>query len=186
MLERQRVNRQIERGGPVHEIGPRPALRRDRGRRRVRLQIRHDDNLFYRGQPAGEIDQPRTKAMSLAGVLIAVGRDEQARTDLTKTIDDALDAEVRRARRPDGADRRGAEGRDDRFRDVRQVAGDAITWLDSFPAKRGREASDRARQTGMADRPPLPGFIREDDRRSVVAAPEDVGGEIEARVWKEA
>ena len=44
------------------------------------------------------------------------GRSDRAR----------LHAEIRRARRPDRADRRGAEHGDDRLRHVRHVAGDAI------------------------------------------------------------
>ena len=45
----------------------------------------------------------------LAGVVVAVGGDEHRRLDLAEAIEHALDAEVRRARRPHRADRRGAE-----------------------------------------------------------------------------
>ena len=74
----------------------------------------------------------------LAAVRVAVDGEQDRRRDLAEPIEDALHAEIRRTRRPDGADRRSAERRNDRLGRVRHDAGDAVAWPDT------RRAATRA------------------------------------------
>ena len=87
--------------------------------------------------------------MRLAGVAVAVGGDQHLRLDLAEAVEHALDAEIRRARRPDRAEARGGEHRDDRLRHVRQVAGDPVAGADAL----GRAARPRSARPRRAARP---------------------------------
>ena len=79
----------------LRRTGPRPSSRRS-------------------GSRVEDLPDSRQRVVRLSAVEIAVGRDEHSGLDLPEAIDHALHAEVGRAGRPDRANRRGAERRDDR------------------------------------------------------------------------
>ena len=120
--EIQDVERMIEREALERErscrSGPRNSSHDDaRSTRRDRRMCRRAARRpSLDGRAAARaISATRAQAVvRLAGVDVAVGGDEHPRLDLAEPIEHALDAEVRRARRPDGADGRRAERRDDR------------------------------------------------------------------------
>ena len=78
-------------------------------------------------------------------VPVAVDGEQHPRLDLGQPVDDRPDAELRRARRPHGAQRRGGEERDDRLRDVGQVRGHPVA-----PAHAERDEARPAARDGVA------------------------------------
>src|SRR5207237_9202204 len=77
---------------------------------------------------------------AVPAVKVAVSGDEHARLDLAESIEHPLHAEVRRTRGPDGADRRGAERRNDGFRHIRYKSRDTIAGTNAHRAERSGEA----------------------------------------------
>ena len=71
----------------------------------------------------------------LAAVAVAVGREQHLRLDLGEAVDHGRGAELRRAARPDRADARRGQQRDDRLRRVRQVGHHAVAAPDPEPAQ---------------------------------------------------
>src|SRR5918992_1927951 len=160
MVERQLLE-SLERGVLAGERVPGERAPQAVEDRRL-LDVRDDHDSFDGRQLLERSGNLRPDVMSLAAVEISVGGDENARFDLPEPVEHALYAEVRRARRPDGADCRGTERRHHRFGQVRKVAGDTIAAPDARGAKRGRESADLGAQLVMADRPGPPILARED------------------------
>ena len=115
-------------------------------------------------------------------VAIAVDREQHAGLDLREAVDDAPDAEVGRAARPDGpetcARMEGGDGLDH----VREIGHDPVARPDSRRAERRREAGRRFAQLAprrLVERPELRGVSHGDG--CVVAATEDVLRVVEPR-----
>ncbi len=126
-------------------------IERQRRVNRRRAAVRSDERFpplgaDHRPLDGGQLSQHvgdlRALIERLAAVDVALGGDQDARLDLPESIEHPLDAEVRRARRPDRADRRRAEHRDDRLGNVREVRGHAIAGLDTRRPQRRREGRD--------------------------------------------
>src|SRR4029077_14641055 len=62
-----------------------------------------------------------------SAVAVAVPGEQHLRLDLGETVDDAANAELGRTARPGCTDARAAEKGRDRLRDVREIAGDAVS-----------------------------------------------------------
>src|SRR5581483_863492 len=118
----------------------------------------------------------------LAAVVVAVRRHEHLRLDLAEAIEDALHAEIGGARGPDRADARRPEHRDDRLRHVRHVARHAIAGLHTVTLERLRETRDFAVQLRERETAFDALLAPEDERGLVIAPPQQVLGEIEARI----
>ena len=94
----------------------------------------------------------RLGAVELAAVVaVAADREQHLRLDLREAVDHAAGAEVRRAGRPDGAERSAREERRRGLGDVRHVGDDAVAALDAQRAQPGRDPSRRRAQ--IAPRP---------------------------------
>jgi hypothetical protein len=116
------VERMVER----HGVGDEGAcVRGELGPRRrpldggVRVEVRDDDGVRQRRQRVPD-RAGLVAAIDCRGpVSVPVDREQDLRLDLAEPIHDRTDAELGRARRPDGAEARRREERDDRLRDVR-------------------------------------------------------------------
>ncbi len=103
--------------------------------------VRHGGGRLPRGAEIVDHDGLRTlgsfariawtfaDVVLLAVVPVAVRRDEDDRLDLAEAVEHALFAEVRRAGRPDGADRGGGEHAGDGLRHVGHHRRDAVALL---------------------------------------------------------
>ena len=77
------------------------------------FEIRNDDDALDGGQLRRRSSATLSRiGQRLAVVPVAVDGEEHARLDLAEAVEHALHAEIRRARRPDGAEARRAEHRD--------------------------------------------------------------------------
>src|SRR5262249_30543548 len=116
-----------------------------------------------------------------SGIAISVGAEEHSRFDLPEAIEDAVHTEVRRARRPDCADARRSEHRDDGLGHVRHEAGDAIARAHVERAKGGGNTRDLLEQLAIRQ-PPLSASLRpEDERIAIVAIAKQVLREVDLR-----
>ena len=94
-------------------------------------QIRHDDDLLDTGNALRDFGDDPERVDLLRCVTITVGAEQHARLDLTKSIEDALHAEVGGARGPDRAQAGGGEHRDRRLWNIWHEAGHSITGRDA-------------------------------------------------------
>ena len=116
----------------------------------------------------------------LAAVAVAVDGDQHLGLDLGEAVDHRARAEVRRAARPDRADRGGREEGDDRLRPVGQIRGDAVSRLDSKRAQaggRGRHLAAQLAPGQLAQLAPLGGVAQGD--LAIDAVAEDVLGVVQ-------
>ena len=139
---------------------------RHRVRQRVVLaaDVGHVDDGPERRQPRSHLRHLLAAVDELVAVAVAGDGEQHRRLELAEPVEHAPRAELRRARRPDGAEaRRGEEG-DERLRDVREVRDDAVAALHAElaagrrapapPARGGRRTSARsARASASARRP---------------------------------
>ena len=123
--------------------------------------------------------------MTLPAIRVAVGGDEYLRLDLAEAIEDARHPEVRRTGRPHRADRGRSKRRDDRFRQVRQIPGDAISGLYAFPAQPSRERGDGPVQLGVGQGSQRPVLFLEDQGRRRTAVRQQVLGEVQRGIREE-
>ena len=153
---------------------------------RVR-EIRNHDHALDGGQPRDDRGHLVEDRQRLAVVPVAVDREEHARLDLAEAVEHALHAEIRRARREDRAEARGAQHRVDHLGHVGDVRGDAISRRDARGLQRRRHARRRRHQIRVRDAADEPVLAAEHQRIARVvgrAAREQVLREIEACVGK--
>ena len=160
MVERQ--PRVLDRRRPARRRRTRPSATAPRIARQVLralprdLEIRNDDDALDRGQLRDDVGHLVEDRQRLAVVPVAVDGEEHARLDLPEAVEHALHAEIRRARRPHGAQARRPEHRADRLGHVGDVRRDPVARRDaqrlqrrSRPATPSRRAP-RARRGGRA------------------------------------
>ena len=107
------------------------------------MEVGEDDRrrqARQRGADGGHLIGPVDRAVA---VPVAVDREQHLRLDLAEPVDHAAGAELRRAARPDRAERRGRQERDHRLRHVREVGGHPV----AAARRRGRCRPARARAT---------------------------------------
>lgn len=78
------------------------------------------------GEFAAQFGDRLGAVVFLAAVAVAVDGEEDDGFDLLEPVEDAAGTEIRGARGPDTADGRGGEKRDDRLRNIGEVAADAV------------------------------------------------------------
>jgi hypothetical protein len=118
--------------------------------RRV-VQIGDDDRAPQVRQGRDQLTDAEERLARLAGVGIAVRRNEHRGCDLAETVEHALDAEVGRARGPGGAEAGGSEHGDDGLGDVRQETGHAVALLHAGGTECGRATGDGVAQLVPGD-----------------------------------
>ncbi len=159
MVERERV--ELERPRLGHELVPlarvgqlvvRPADERDMDDGLDRRQL-----LADLGDLVAPVDEP-------VAVPVAGRREQHLRLELAEPVDDAAHAELRRRRRPDRAEARGREERDERLRNVREVADDAVAGADAEPLQSGAGARDLVAQLAVGELDRIARLRMRDDR----------------------
>ena len=144
------------------------------------VQERDDDQLLEPVQPGGDVGQSLQAVEVAAAVAVAVDCHEHAGADLAEAVDHAVGAEIGRARREHPAERGRGEHQLARLGDVGQPGRHAVPRPD---ARAHTERRGGAPHAGLQLRPtqltPLAGFAPEDDGRTVVVAPQQVGGEVQ-------
>ena len=143
--------------------------------RRFVAQVRDDDDRLEPGQRVADRgDLGRAVDVAVA-VPVPVDGEQHPRLDLGQPVDDGPDAELRRARRPDGAQRRGREQRDDRLGDVGQERGHPIATPDAEGGEPRPAARDAVAQLVRREAPSAARLRHADDdlvrRRRARAGP---------------
>ena len=128
MVERQRVELQRRRLG--EQIAP-----RDRVRERVvrAADIGNVNDVADRRQLRADLGDLLAPVDVLVSPDVTGGGEQQRGLELAEPVADAAHAELERARRPDRAEARRGEERDERLRDVGQVRDDAVAGIDAEP-----------------------------------------------------
>ena len=192
MVERQ--TRKFDRTGGVRREVIVPAYRTANSgefgdRTTGTFEIRHDDHLFDRRQPGDDLGHLVRNRQRLAVVPVAVDGKERAWLDLAEAVEHAAHAEIRRAGRPDRAEGRRPQHRDDRLGKIGDISGDPVAGGETGRAHRGSHPRCHRRQLRMRDMAAIAILAAEHEGvRSVFAAArrEEVLGEIEACVGKPA
>ena len=182
--ERQRLRRVHEVVGIVDRSGQRRRERRRRFReaeRSRRGRRRHQHNPLDARKARRDLPHFGGIVEPLAARAVAGRGDQHLGRDLAEAVEHAIDAEIRRAGRPDRADRRGREHRHDGLGRMRHDRGDPVAGPDAVPPERGREARDLPVQLAIAELAPDAVLAQRHDRRTVVAKTQQVLGEVEPR-----
>ena len=122
--------------------------------------------------------------MRLAVVEVAVGREQHLRANLAEAIEHGVDAEVRRARRPHGADAGRRQHRDDGLGTVRDECRDAVAVADAERAQARGDARDLRAQLVPRQLAALAALVGEYERRAARVVLEQVLGEVEPRAFE--
>ena len=181
----QNVDRVIERqlgerdrpGVRHHEVVVEDRI--ERPRRGRRLEERRHDHPLQAGQAGRDLGELGAHVDRLAVIAVAVDGDQDLGLDLAEPVEHALDAEVGRAGRPDRALRGDSQHGDDGLGRVRHDRGHPIARADAFARQRRGKLRDFLVQGAVAQLAPPPVLAPADDRGPVVAASEQILGEIE-------
>ena len=164
------------------EVAPRHGGRDTRDCLSARLVVTEEgdeDHLAQARKRRRDLLHARHGVDALAGVAISICRDEHDGFDLPEPVEDAVQTEIRRAGRPDRADRRGRERADDRLGDVGQEADDAVTRLHAERAQGTRRLPDLVGECREGDLAAAAALVTRDDRNALVTPPEQVLREVE-------
>ena len=159
---------------------------RDGGNVRRRLDIGHDQHPLQRRHAGDDAGQLVEAGLDLAVVMVGVGGDQDPGRNLAEPVEHALHAEIRRSRGEDAADAGRRQHGDHRFRHVRHVGRDPVARSQALGAERPGEARNRVVEFAPAHLPAHLVFAAEHDGGRVVAAAQQVLGEIGAAVREEA
>jgi hypothetical protein len=126
------------------------------------------------------------RAVEVAAVVaVAVDRQQDLRLDLCEAVDHRAGAEVGRAARPHGAERRRGQERRDRLRDVGDVRRHAVAAADAERAQAAGDPHHLLAQLAPGQLGLLAQLGGMDDRRRVcVLAAEQVLGVAHLRAWE--
>ena len=142
---------------------------------------RHHDALNG-GDALRDRREPPDRVVPPAAVEVAVGAEQHLGRDLPEAVHHPLHPEVRRGGGPDRADARRRQHRHDRLGHVGQVAGDAVALRHPGRPERLREHGYRVMQLAKAQRASDPVLAAEEDGGCIVAAAQEVLGEVEPRI----
>ena len=144
--------------------------------------VGHDHDFFQARQARRDLPHLAQRIVDPAVVVVAVGDEQQLGCHLAEAVDHALHAEVGRGRGPDRANAGRREHGDHRFRNIGQVAGDAVTGLHAKASQGLRQPRHLRIQIRMAHAAFDPVLTPEQDRRRIVAPAQKVLGKVEPRV----
>ncbi len=134
-------------------------------------------------QTGGKLCELVVPAVFASAIAVRVGSDEDNGPGLPEPSERGLDSEVWRDRRPDRANRRGRQKRNHRFREIGQVAGDAVTWLHPEASPGRGYRSDLPAKAAVGDLLQRPVLAQPDDRHCLGIRPgagETALGEVDA------
>ena len=112
--------------------------------------------------------------VGFAVVVVAVDGEQNLRCYLDKAVDDALHAEVGRARAPCRAEARAREHRDHGLRHVGKNCRNAIAGSDAAGVKRQGNAGDLVIELAMGQPAAHPILAPEDNRIRAITTPQQV------------
>ena len=160
-LVRRRIRREVVPDGRVRQPGD----------GRIGARVRHDNDTFERWQRGDDAVQLLQAIVGFAVVVVAVNSEQDLRCYLDKAIDDALHAEVGRARAPCRAEACAREHRDDGLRHVGKNCGNAIAGSDTLVVKRPGHARHLIVKLAMGQPAAHPVLAPEDNRiRAITTA----------------
>ena len=140
------------------------------------------NDVLEAGQGGGDLGDLGAAVDRLLAVGVPGDRKQQLRLQLAEAVDHAPRPELRCTRRPDRAEARGREKRDQGLRNVREVGDHPVALSDPESLKSGAcprhlitEVSE-----GEVDRPPRLRAGEHRDRVGVLVAPEHVLGVVQA------
>ena len=148
--------------------------------------IGHDQGVRHRGQTGKNAAQLLQPVEGPTAVVMAIGGDQHLGGDLAETVQHARNAEIRAGRTPHRADRGGGQHGDDRLRQVGQVADDTVAHPHPPAAQQPHQPADVLVKLGVGERALHQVLAAETDGEAAVAPPQQVLGEIEPGVGKEA
>ena len=141
-----------------------------------------DDGLQVR-QTCSDLGHLLTTIDELLAVAVARDSEEHLRLELPQPMENAPDAELRRACRPDRTETRGREERDERLRDVRKVGDDPVAGADAEPLQARPRARDLLPEVAERELHRLARLRVRDDRHlvDVLVPAEHVLGVVQPR-----
>ena len=157
--------------------------------RRIRPEIDSERNHDCRRDAIDGGDDAlddRARVAGLAVIVVTVDREQHFRPDLPEAINDAVDAEIRGTRRPDCADARGRQHRDDCLGAVGQESADTIAF--GYPRctqSRGYRR-DLLSQIVAAELFPLSIFTKVDHGSCIAAAAQEMFRKIKPAAFEPA
>ena len=186
VVEGDRLELDLAGGVDEGQLVPGDRARHEPEIRRA-AEIRNDDGAFDARDAGEDVADPSERVDRDSVVAVAVRADEDLGPDLSEAIEHPLHPEVGRARGPDGSEAGRGEHRDDRLGEVRQVARNPVAGADPGRPEPLRGARDMVVELAPGDAPVVDpvgarggDLAPKDDGGPVVAAPEEVLGEVEA------
>lgn len=148
-------------------------------RLRLRTVVGHHQQLLQAGQAGEHLVELGGQVQRLAGVAVAGAGDQHARFDLAEAVDHTLGTEVRRAARPGRAEAGGGEHADHGLPGVRHQRGDPVAGAYAQGGEALLQARHVTGQFGVAEHLAATVFAHRDQRRGIIAAAQQVFGEIQ-------
>ncbi len=175
-------NRREDRRAAVrHHVGPRNGA----GNRRF-LEPGDLHGGQQRREPLPDLGHDLSTVVLPPAVAVPVHGEQQLRFDLREAVDDAADAELGRAARPDGSQAGGGQEGDQRLRDVREEGGHPIAPADSEVPEPGGGGLDLLVELPIGQPAPGSGLVAGDHGRVIVPAAQGLFGVVQLRTWEPA
>ncbi len=133
----------------------------------VCAEERNNDRHLDRGNTFDYSGNNGDRINALAVVEITVTCEQHFGFDLSETIDDAVDAEVRRTRRPGCTETGRRQHCDDGFGTIRQKGRDAIAWRYAGPAQTRGDTGNLFAQFVETQLPPRAVLAIKSDRGAI-------------------
>jgi hypothetical protein len=152
------------------------------GKLRLPLEVRHHHPVLHTLELAVDLGTPLEQGVPPAAVEVAVRGDQDLRRDLLEAVEHAPRSEVRRAGGPDRPQTRGRQRRRHRLWKVRQHGPDPVAPPHTEASKRGSEGRHVLLQLCMGDAARGALLATKQQGGTVVAAAQQVLGEVETRL----
>jgi hypothetical protein len=149
-------------------------------------QVGNDDDPLQARQLRREGAYARERINDLAVVVVAVRTEQHLRLDLAETVEHPLYPEIGGAGRPDRPQGRARQHGHDGLGHVRHETGDPVALADTQIGQRRGGARDQIVKLAVAQAPAHLVLAPEHDGVVIVAAAQQVLGEIEPRLGIEA
>ena len=143
------------------------------------MRIRNHDHPLHRRQMLQHLRHGAQRIQCLAGVEVAVRREQHLRRDLPEPIHYPVHPEVGRAGGPCRPEAGSGQHRDHRLRKIRGEGGDTIARHDAGGAQPSGDPRDRFAQFFVSDDLPGVTLVAEHQRRLLVVVTKQVLGEVQ-------
>jgi len=144
------------------------------------VEIRHYDNTLDGWNLRHDLAHSRQAVDLLPCVAVAIGAEQHLWLDLAEAVQYALHAEIRRARRPHGAERRRGKHRDHGFRNVRQEPRHPVARTNARIRESGGDGRDLVTELRVRQHATAAALVAADQRRMIIVVTQQVLGEVES------